>query len=265
MPTRWHVRSTSSRMWLERKTVAPSATASRTSWKKVCWTRGSRPAVGSSRISSSGRCWRAMTSPTFCLFALRVLAEAARRVEVEPRHELRLPPRIDAAPEVAVVLDRLAARQAVEQRELAGQVAHASMNGDRIDGRLDPEDPGLPGGRPDKVEEQPDRRRLAGAVRPEEAEDLALLDRQVDVDDPPMLAVVLRQALGLDDGHRGRPPVGALDPRVDAAALAEGKCLGARSTRPLWPSGLSTGLVRCGSTRSIDHRSSRRHHRAWAA
>src|SRR5207244_6870015 len=46
-------------------------------------------------------------------------------------------------------------------------------------------------GRPDQPEQHPQRGRLAGAVRPEVAEDVSLLDRQVDVVDGDELAVQL--------------------------------------------------------------------------
>src|SRR4029077_19262396 len=102
-------------------------------------------------------------------------------------------------PQVAEIRDRLGTRQPVVHVELARQVADAAMNRDGIGGRLDAEDLGAPGGRSDEVEQDPHRRGLAGAVRPEEPEDLALCDLEVEVGDPAMLAVRLRQALGLDD------------------------------------------------------------------
>jgi len=63
------------------------------------------------------------------------------------------------------------------------------MDRDGVDGRVDAEDVGLAGGRPDEVQQRPDRRRLARAVRPEEPEDLARLDLEVDLDDPPGRAI----------------------------------------------------------------------------
>src|SRR5207245_11192728 len=52
--------------------------------------------------------------------------------------------------------------------------------------------------RPDQPEQHPQRRRLAGAVRPEVAEHVAALDRQVDVVDRDDLAVPLDEAARLD-------------------------------------------------------------------
>ena len=99
------------------------------------------------------------------LVALRVLLELARRVDLEALDERRLVGRVDAAAQVGEVAQRLAAGQAVVQRELARDVADAPMDRDRVDGRLDAEHEGPAAGRPDEVEDRPDRGRLAGAVR----------------------------------------------------------------------------------------------------
>src|SRR4029079_17048534 len=64
---------------------------------------------------------------------------------------------------------------------------------------VDAEDRGPPARGADVVQQGPDRRRLAGAVGAEEAEGLALVDLEVQVDDPAMLAVGLGALLGLDD------------------------------------------------------------------
>ena len=97
--------------------------------------------------------------------------------------QLGLVRRVDAAAQVREVLDRLAAGQLVVERELARQVADPAVDRDRVDGRLDAEDRAPAARRPDVVEQRPDRRRLAGAVGAEEAERLALVDLEVDVDD----------------------------------------------------------------------------------
>ncbi len=143
--------------------------------------------------------------PDLLLVALRVLLEPAARVEVERLDQLRDVGLVHAAAQVPEVGDGLRARQPVVQVELAGQVADALVDRDRVGGRLDAEDLGPPGGRPDEVEQDTHRRRLAGAVGPEEAEDLALGDLEVELDDAAMLAVGLGQALGLDDSGHGTP------------------------------------------------------------
>ena len=95
--------------------------------------------------------------PDLLLVALRVLAELAARVDVEAVHELLLVRRIDPAPQVREVVDRLAAGQLVVEGELAGQIADPTMDRDGVDGRLDPEDEGPATGRADVVEQRPDR------------------------------------------------------------------------------------------------------------
>ena len=64
------------------------------------------------------------------------------------------------------------------------------------------------------VEQGADRRRLAGAVGAEEAEGLALVDVEVDVDDAAVDAVGLGELFGLDDrGHDRVLPAGAVPAR----------------------------------------------------
>ena len=64
--------------------------------------------------------------------------------------------------------------------------------------RVPSEQPGAARGRADQPEQHPQRRRLAGAVRPEEPVDVAGRDHQVDVVDRAQLAVDLREAARLD-------------------------------------------------------------------
>src|SRR5674476_1296528 len=139
------------------------------------------------------------------LVALRVLLVPARRVEVEAGDELSPVRGIHATPEVGEVLDGLAAGEAVVERELAGDVADAAVDGDRVGRRFDAEDTRATRGRPDQVEEGADRGRLAGAVRAKEAEHLALRDGEVDLDDPAVFPVRLREPLGLDHVQCGYP------------------------------------------------------------
>ena len=74
------------------------------------------------------------------LVALRVLAELARRIDLEPLDQLLLVGAVDAAAQVGEVVERLAAGELVVQRELAGQVAQALVDRDRVGGRVDAED-----------------------------------------------------------------------------------------------------------------------------
>ena len=70
--------------------------------------------------------------PDLLLVALRVLAEAPARVQVEALDQLGLVGAIHAATQVAEVFERLPAGQSVVQRELARQVADTSVDGRRV-------------------------------------------------------------------------------------------------------------------------------------
>ena len=127
-----------------------------------------------------------MTSPIFCLLPLEYSRNLRLGIDVEALDELGLVGRVDVAAQVREILDGLAAGQLVVQDELARQIAESRMDRDRVLVRVDAEDPRLSGRRSEVVEQGPDGRRLAGAVRAEEAERLAFLDREVELDDPAM-------------------------------------------------------------------------------
>ena len=127
------------------------------------------------------------------LVAFRVLAETPAWVETEPLHELGDVGDISPSSEVGEILDGLGACQAVVQRELAREVADPTVNLDGVGGRFDPEDRSPPRARTDEVEKDPDGGRLAGAIRPQEAEDLTGNNVEIDVDDSTMDAVRLGQ------------------------------------------------------------------------
>ena len=123
-------------------------------------------------------------APTFCLLPFEYSLNLRRRVDVEALDQRRRWYAVSTPPRrLREVLDRLAAGQAVVEGELAGDVADPAVDRDRVHGRLDAEHERAAARRPDEVEQRPDGGRLAGAVRAEEAEHLAGLDLQVDVDD----------------------------------------------------------------------------------
>src|SRR6266545_4437936 len=161
--------------------------------------------------------------PDLLLVALRVLPEPAREIHVEAGDEVGLVERIDATPKVREVLDRLAAGQLVVERELAGEVAHSAVDGHGIHGRLDAEDESPAARRPDEIEQHADRGRLAGAVGPQEAECLAFVDLEVDVDDAAVRPVRLRELLELDDCRHVIPllPAGVGVVALDIAELGD--------------------------------------------
>ena len=82
----------------------------------------------------------------------------------------------------------LARGQSLVEAEVAGQVADAPPDRD-VAARVSAEDLDATLRRTDQVEDQPDRRRLAGAVGAEEAEHLAGADLEVEIDDAALAAV----------------------------------------------------------------------------
>jgi len=93
--------------------------------------------------------------------------------------------------------------EAVALGEDAGALADVGGAGLRVEAEhLDG-----PARRPDEIEQDVDGRRLARAVRAEEAEDLAALDGQIEVVHGRLVAEALGQARRLD-GRHGQPPPG---------------------------------------------------------
>ena len=185
--TRSQVRSTSSMMCDDRKIVRPSSRASRTSPKNVCWTSGSRPDVGSSRMSRSGRCWSATISPTFCLLPLEYSLNRRLVSRSSALDELADVGLVHAAAQVREVGRSSAHRSAGRTGRIRPADSRSVGGSHRIARGLDAEDLGAPRRRSDQVEQDAHGRRLAGAVGPEEPEDLALGDLEVQLGDAAMV------------------------------------------------------------------------------
>ncbi len=127
------------------------------------------------------------------------LLDPTVEVEIEPFGEQLAAVNARQTAQMSKEAKELPRRQPLVEAQVAGQIAKPAANLDTIPRRIEAEDAEAPAGRPDQVEHEPDRRRLSGAVRTEEPEDLAGLDREVEIDDSPVLAVELRQLLGLQD------------------------------------------------------------------
>src|SRR5207248_9364745 len=128
----------------------------------------------------------------------RVLAESPAEVELEPLAQRTHAPGVDATAHPGEVGHHLAAGQASELGHVAGYVTHPALDVDRVARAVQAEDVGRAAGRPDHPHEQADRGRLAGAVRPEVAEDLLGRDLEVQVEDASAGAVILGE-LGCPD------------------------------------------------------------------
>src|SRR6185503_6954352 len=100
--------------------------------------------------------------------------------ELEPVEELRSPRRRPAGQLPEVVEQPLPAERVV-QRDPAGQVPDPAPDRDTVAHDVEPQHLARAGGRVEEAEQEPDRRRLAGAVRAEECEDLALANRDRQV------------------------------------------------------------------------------------
>ena len=204
--TRSATRCTSESACEERNTVRPvGGSLARASSSTSSCTSGSRPEVGSSRTSELRPVGKRLDQPDLLPVPLRQRAHRPVEVGVEPLGE-----RVDLGPESAHAAERgevahdLAPRQALVEAEVArerrrgdARSATPSRRGSRPSTRT------LPDVGRDEVEQEPDRRRLAGAVRPEVAEDLALRDREREVDHAAVGAVALGQPVGDDRVHPG--------------------------------------------------------------
>ena len=98
-----------------------------------------------------------------------------------------------AAVEIAEQAQVAAARQIRIEARALDEAGHAVERARAVDQRITPEEPRVALRRADQPEQHPQRGRLAGAVRPEVAEDVASIDRQVDVVDGDDVAIALDQ------------------------------------------------------------------------
>ena len=203
IPTRSASTSASSRYWVVRKTVTPSSCASaRTSSHSAVRLRMSRPVVGSSRKSTDGRCTSASARsrrrfmPPDSLAILRVATSASptRSSSSSPRRARSRRPSPCSAP-CSCRCSR--AREHRVERDLLQRGADHAPHGVRLGRHVEAADRGpAAGGRQQRREHQ-DGRRLAGAVGPEKAVDLARPDVQVDaVDGVRSVRVAPREPLG---------------------------------------------------------------------
>ena len=194
--------ATSARTWLETSTVRLPAAKSRRKSRSQRTPSGSRPFAGSSRTRSSGSPSSAAASPSRC----RIPSEypftrrPAASVELDqPEHFVD--PRVGQVDGPAQGSQMVAPRAAgmeiggfehradPQRRPLKLRVRHA-------------EDERASARRLREAEQHAQRRRLPGAVRPEEARDRARFERERQVVDGEDLAEALRQGLANDD-HPG--------------------------------------------------------------
>src|SRR5215211_961455 len=106
--------------------------------------------------------------------------------------------KVPHAPQPREVLEQPLSGHLVLQGELSRQVADPGPYLHALSPDVEAEDLATPTRRSQEPEERPYRRSLAGSVGPEKAEDLALLDGEVDILYAPRFASVgLGKLLGL--------------------------------------------------------------------
>src|SRR5579872_1078199 len=98
------------------------------------------------------------------------------------------------------------AGEIVVEAELIGHIAGAALDFERLAQGIEAGDAGEARCRLGQAEQHQDRRRLAGAVRAEQAEHFALFDRQIEAIDRQRRSVALGQRLRADDRLAHRRP-----------------------------------------------------------
>ncbi len=222
--TRLQSSSTSFIRWLESSTVMPLSASVADERAHVAHAGRVEPGRRLVQEQEAGAADQRPGDAEALAHAVRVAADAV----LGPAGEIDgVERRVDLRARVAAVerrdeLEVLAAREVgVEARRL-DEARDALERAHAVDHRVAPEEPRAAAARADQPEQHAQRRRLARAVGPEVAVDVARLDGQVDVVDRRDLAVGLDEAARLDDGasrqHRPQRGLGRVRrQRADAA------------------------------------------------
>ena len=183
-----HSSSSSGRMWLLITIVLPRARSSRSSSRSSTRARGSRPDAGSSSRSTSGSWTRVWARQSRCCmprdrlwtYGVALVAEVDEVEEVADhppppgrRDAVAAGEEVEVLPDLHVVVDPEHVRH--EAEDATSRVG--------VPPDVDAGDLGVTGGRGQQGRQDPERGRLAGAVRADQAEDLAFADGQVEAGD----------------------------------------------------------------------------------
>nr|WP_305038275.1 hypothetical protein [Cellulomonas sp. HLT2-17] len=134
--------------------------------------------------------------------SLGVGPHAPGRVELEAVDELGAERGVDVAGQVAEQVEGLGSGELRPQGDVAGHVPDVAVGALDI-ADVDAHDLGGSAGRADQVQQQPHRGRLAGSIRAEKPERLALADLEVHPLEGSHGSEVLAQIVGRDRGcHR---------------------------------------------------------------
>ena len=130
--------------------------------------------------------------------ALGVAASLLGRVQLEALDQVAPAGLVDPAPQPAEQVDHLAAGQVRPQVHVAGHVGQPAVQGRGVAPGVAVEEAYVAGVRSQEPQQDPDGRRLAGAVRPEEAVHLPRGHDQVEAVQGAGAAEVLGQVMDLD-------------------------------------------------------------------
>ena len=180
---------------------------------------GSRPFIGSSRISSSGR--RAGSARCRAAGACRGSRSSRGRRRGRPGRRARATAAMRpsaARSRAAATIFRFSRPVRCGWKRGSSTIAPTRASASRRLAGFGRPSRRLAGGRPRQAEQRADHRRLPGAVRPEEAKGDAGRDEQVDAVDGDALAEALGQRAGLDHRFHHRR---ARSRRIVGAALGD--------------------------------------------
>jgi hypothetical protein len=133
----------------------------------------------------------------------RQLADGPVQVGAEALGQRVAAPAIDPAAQLAQVVEDHRARQLRIQAEVTGEVADAAADLQGVGVRVETQQRCGARGGADEVQQQPHRGRLPGAVGAQEAEHLTALHLEVQLEEAPSGAEVLREPVGGDGGAVG--------------------------------------------------------------
>ena len=200
------------------KTVMPSADISSMRRQKRRREMGSTPLVGSSRNTTRGRCMTAQASARRCFQPpgsspvsrpCLPSSPAVWTAHASRSRAVRAVQAVDPAEEAEV----LAHREVVVEAEALAHVADLPLHALGVLRDVGADDDAGAGGGRQQAAQHPDRRGLAGPVRAEEAEDLALVHGQRDPVDGLEGPEVLAELVQLDGRGHQRALEGLVIPR----------------------------------------------------
>ncbi len=177
--------SASRMMCVENTTHLPCSRSSATVFSSARATSTSSPEVASSKISTGGSWTRARAMETFCFMPVDILAPSRSRISsicsrwnsssIRDRRDV-----FGQAVQPAEVFDHLPGGHPVVDGRVGGHEADLPPHLRRLRDHVRPVDGGRAAGGPQHGAEDPQGRRLAGAVGPQQAVDLSGISIEAD-------------------------------------------------------------------------------------